>query len=191
MPDFDALTSESFDFEKLFDSPSGDALRDDGIGNDRTDTALVARERSYRQGIDFSWLLEGARKPTDSMELRQPTDSADATRGLPGLAGAMAADMGMGAVEGPRQIVGGMRDAVQSIVDMGEIADEWHSLGGITFTDEQGNFSMDLKSAAEWRALTGAGQVTEPDLPTVGGASTITGRGVRSIAQFLTGFRLA
>ena len=64
----ETLAADRFDFEKLFDLPSGDALRDDGIGDDRTDNALAARERSYHQGIDLNWLLQGARKPADSME---------------------------------------------------------------------------------------------------------------------------
>ena len=94
-------------------------------------------------------------------------------------------DLGMGAVEAPRQVVGGMRDATQSIIDLGEEADRWHSLGGITFTDEKGNFSLDYKSPSEWRALTEGGQVTEPDLPTVSAPSTVTGGGIRAITQFM------
>lgn len=186
MPDPDyALTSDSFDFEKLFDAPEGEPLPSDGPNDDRTDMALGSRLRAYRQADDLNWLLDGTRTPANSLqEQRAPKALEDGTRDLPGLAGAGAKDVGMGATEAPRQIVGGMRDAVQSIVDMGKMADEWRSLGGITFTDEQGNFSLDYKSPSEWRALTEGGQVTEPDLPTVGAPSTTTGGAVRAISQF-------
>ena len=59
------LTPESFDFEKLFDIPQGEALPSDGPDDDRTDAALVSRERSYQQAGDLNWLLEGSQPPAD------------------------------------------------------------------------------------------------------------------------------
>lgn len=194
--------SDRFDFEKLFTVPNSEPLPSDGVSDDRTDAGLIAREQSYRQADDLNWLLEGTEPAVTeggpAIDIGGGTTAVKpkgqplriAPEGLPGMAGAIATDMGMGAVEAPRQAVGGMRDAVQSIIDIGEEVDRWKSLGGITFTDEEGNLSIDYKNADEWRALVDANQVTEPDLPTVSAASTVTGGGIRAITQFMRSRRV-
>ena len=123
MPQLDT-DPDRFDFEKLFDVPNGEPLPSDSPNDDRTDAAMAARIRSYRQAEDLNWLLDGAEP---SVREGGPAidagggDVAGKTKGqplrigpaeLPGIAGAAAMDMGMGAVEALRQVVGGMRDAV-------------------------------------------------------------------------------
>jgi hypothetical protein len=123
MPDTQ-LTPQSFDFERLFDVPQGAALPSDGPASDRTDTALESRARAYRQADDLNWLLQGTgvrRVPlSESEDSELPAQADNASRGLRGLSSAAAMDLGLGAVETPRQVVGGMRDAVQSMIDLEE-----------------------------------------------------------------------
>lgn len=176
------------------------------IPNDRTDAALKSRSESYQKADDLNWLVEGTNEPavteggpaipvsggfTADKPKGQPLRIGPAE--LPGLVGAAAMDIGGGAVEAPRQAVGGMRDAVQSIIDFGDVLDSTTipgtniplSLGGVTFTDKQGNFSPDYHGPSEWRALQNAGDVHEPSLPTVGAPETATGNVIRGVSQFI------
>ena len=175
-----------FDFEKLFAVPNGEELPNDAPDDDRTDAAMESRFQSYRQGEDLNWLLEATEPPA------RPQEAQSAETGTPrGLADAAAMDIGMGAVESPRQIVGGMRDAVQSIVDLEEeviglsgFLERGLPLGGVRI----GSGGFDYLSPDELAAAKEAG---EEELPQIGEPRTVTGGAVRSISQFLTGFRLA
>ena len=98
-----------------------------------------------------------------------------------------------GVIEGPRQAVGGMRDAVQSIMDFEEsftdVAGRLESLvplGGVQIYDQEGRFRPDYLSPEEWqRAMAEGGQEA---LPPIGEPSTLTGAGIRGITQFVRRF---
>lgn len=91
-------------------------------------------------------------------------------------AGAVGKDIAKGAMETPRQIMGGMRDAVQAAINgIGAVGD-WLNTN-----------VADLDAAVGLTPK--AGQKTEmPQLPGVKQAESVTGGVVRSVAQFLTGF---
>jgi hypothetical protein len=208
------------DFEKLFVTAAGEDLPTDSATDDRVDEALKARSESYKQADDLNWLLErtaaaGRLMGLDPLEETEPASAAsrgwgwrkagpndwpvDSETGEPlGLLAASAydlnragADLMPGLIEAPRQAFGGMRDAVQSIIDLEKAfslasrLERRFPLGGVTFTDEEGNFSLDYKSPEEWRALTEGAKVTEPELPQVGAPRTVEGAVVRSVTQFL------
>ncbi|MEW6256836.1 MAG: hypothetical protein AB1592_12850 [Pseudomonadota bacterium] len=103
--------------------------------------------------------------------------------------GRVGKDIVRGAVEAPRQILGGMRDAVQSAIDLGDwVADNLERiapLGGVQLFDEAGNFSPGYVPAGDARL---APEKTGGELPAVKEAESVTGGVVRSVAQFLTGF---
>ena len=184
-----------FDFESLFTTPLGQEPPSDSPLDDRTDAALEARFRSYRQADDLNWLLEGIGKPQEALEAPAGTKTAASDDwSLKGLAGATATDLGMGAVEGPRQAVGGMRDAAQSILDFTDTVGDWaeskFALGGMQIMDAEGNFDPRYLDPEEWADAQRAG-MTDPQLPKVGEGSTVTSSAIRSIAQFLTGFGMA
>lgn len=92
-------------------------------------------------------------------------------------------DVGRGSTEIVGQTLGGMADAVNNTIDATQDIADWLNknvvdLGGIGW-DKDG---IHLTSGKE---LAGAEQ---PRLPTTGQADSVTGAGIRSIAQFLTGF---
>ncbi|GLK72604.1 hypothetical protein KHC23_07775 [Ancylobacter dichloromethanicus] len=109
--------------------------------------------------------------------------------GAKSLAGRVAADVARGATEAPRQILGGMRDAAQAAIDLGDwLADsleEIAPLGGVRVFDEQGNFAPGYVPAGDPSL---APDKTGGELPAVKEATTTTGGVVRGVAQFLTGF---
>lgn len=102
---------------------------------------------------------------------------------------AVAKDVGKGIVQAPRQIAGGMADAVNNIVKLGDILQEAVPLPGFQILDDKGNWAPELLSADE---VTKRRAETDPDfLPTTDKADTVTGNTVRSVSQFLTGYGLA
>lgn len=109
--------------------------------------------------------------------------------GLLDTAAAVAKDVGKGVVQAPRQIVGGMADAVNNIVKLGDLLQEAVPLPGFQIFDEKGGFSPEMLSADE---VTARRKATDPTfLPTTDKADTVTGGMVRGVSQFLTGYSLA
>lgn len=96
-------------------------------------------------------------------------------------------DMGEGAVEAPRQAVGGMMEAV---TEAGEFVADMFNIGELQITNpETGELDLDLLSREEVLAQREEfpdreiiAQMTPPE------ADSVTGNFVRSTAQFLTGF---
>lgn len=173
------------DFDKLFGTFAGDDLPDDAPGDDRSDSAVMERERSYRQAVDLDWLV-GSEEPQQ--------DQGEEERGPLGLAGAAAADMAMGAVEGPRQVLGGMRDMAQSVLDLsdwaGDLAEKQFPIGGLQIFDKDGNFDLSVLSSKELKKAREKG-LTGLELPDIKDPETNTGAAVRGISQFLSGFGVA
>lgn len=83
---------------------------------------------------------------------------------------AVAADVGEGLLEAPRQVLGGARDAWQEAAEGLESLATW------------------LGDATGLRPFSGFASADERPLPEVGDADSTTGGMVRGISQFLTGF---
>lgn len=135
---------------------------------------------------------DGGTPPTSSDEsasgegpIRDPSGVIAGLRG----ARAVAKDVGLGAVESPLQIVGGVTDAIGQVGQMAHEFENWlgPKLGPLGYRvvigGEDGLFSIqspeeskDVPNPVE--ALTG----------TVGEAETTTGNMVRNVAQFTAGF---
>jgi hypothetical protein len=177
---------------------SGDVPGDllpDAPGDDRTDNALKARTEAYDQALDLDWMLQAvepaeAATPEQEPERGSKTEllsrfmetaalgvlgakasfSGDLARGAVRLAPKVAKDVGLGAIEAPRQIVGGIRDAVQSIVDFSD----WSAqiLPGYSTVKE-------FEDALESR-------IGELKLPEVSEAKSATGSGLRAISPFVS-----
>jgi hypothetical protein len=114
---------------------------------------------------------------------------AGARESLMEAAKAAAKDIGKGAIEAPRQIVGGLRDAAQSAIDLGDyVADNLEKrfpLGGFQLFNDKGEFAPERIPAGDPRL---AADKTGATLPEIKDATTATGGLVRGVAQFLAGF---
>ena len=115
--------------------------------------------------------------------------SLDLARGVGAGALGVVKDVGMGAVETPRAVLGGTRDAAQNVMDFeAEYLDtagwlEKHfPLGGFQILDKEGNFAPDYLSPEEWRRARREGMAE--GLPPVAEPNTVTGNLVRGITQF-------
>lgn len=91
-------------------------------------------------------------------------------------AAAVASDVGRGAIEAPRQIIGGVRDAAQAAIDGVGAVGDWLSTN-----------VADLDALAGFPPKAGTTTVM-PQLPGVKQPSTTTAGMVRGISQFLAGF---
>lgn len=128
-------------------------------------------------------------------ELSQPEAPAPARLNIPEskvTVGGVAADIGAGVVEAPRQIFGGVRDAAQETLNaadsLGQSIESFLGIENIPtilqFTDEEGNFDLDLLTRSEAAKKGGLKDI----LPTISDPRSTTGALVRGVAQFLTGF---
>lgn len=108
--------------------------------------------------------------------------------GLMDAAGAVASDVVKGAIQAPRQVVGGIADAVNNVIKLGDVLQEAIPLPGFQIMDEKGNWAPELLSADE---VTSRRKATDPTfLPTTDKVDTVTGGMVRSVSQFVTGYAL-
>lgn len=95
-----------------------------------------------------------------------------------------AVDLGVGATEAPKQVVGGLIDALG---EMDQFMQQVLPIGGVQLWDENGNFDPSMISSEKMMANEDAGN----DLASMiapADADTVTGGFVRATAQFLTGF---
>lgn len=129
----------------------------------------------------------GSEAPTPAKEpSTSPEPKTDEARGFGDVALDVAADIGEGLVEAPRQVVGGIADAFD---EAGQFLGELTGFGGIQITDpETGEFDLDLLSHDEITAQREAGATSLIDLIKTDEADSTTGGFVRATAQFLTGF---
>jgi hypothetical protein len=103
-----------------------------------------------------------------------------------GLTSRVLGDVARGVVETPTQVLGGIRDAIQSGMDLGE----WISSRGPSFGDAVATAQLPdaiLQKVAKGEPLVDDVEKT-PRLPDVKAPQTVTGSLVRSTAQFLAGF---
>lgn len=128
-----------------------------------------------------------ARGAQDFLETfaEMPAADAPSPEEAPGLARRVAADLGRGLMEAPRQAIGGALDAVRSGLEGIAAFDQWASeamgLPKLQILNREGQFDPRILSAAE----AGKADVLLPD---VADPKTATGGLVRGVAQFLTGF---
>lgn len=164
-------------------------LPDDAPGNDRTDLALRARASIKDNASNLDWLLgspslTAPSGPTIEQLIRGNEPKAADT----GVAASVLSDVGRGLVEGPRQAVGGVRDAAQAMIDLWDEAGDWLEskvpLGGIELMNSAGQIVPRRVGPDELAARDGS--VT---LPEVAKAETVTGGMIRGISQFGGAFR--
>lgn len=164
---------------------ANDDLSHDSSVDDRTDMALRARSDAYSQADALNWLLEGSSGEAGATpKTPEPVKEADKPQA------SFLQTAATGFAESPRQAVGGVRDAVQSMLDLGTWAETHFELGGVQITDEQGNFAPAILSGPELKAARKKG-VKTPELPDVGQPQTGAGSIVRAVTHFLAPFGLA
>src|SRR3990167_9598231 len=166
---------------RVADDVQGELL-DDTPNDDRTDNALKARTNAYEQGDALNWLLEGTETQEQPMPQTRPTKKNGAEP--------LSQEGGMVTVDIGRQTIGGVRDAAQNILELGDWIESKAGLGGIQIFDEEGKIAPELLSGTTFAAKRKKG-MTGPILPDVGQPQTIAGGIVRPIAQFLAPFGLA
>lgn len=110
----------------------------------------------------------------------------------PPASGGITRDIARGVTEAPLQIVGGIRDAAQAAINLGDWladkAEEVLPLGGFQLFDDKGAFAPERIPAGDPRLAPDKTGVT---LPNVKKPTTTTGALVRGVAQFLAGFAAA
>lgn len=129
-----------------------------------------------------------------TMQQEQPGE-AKPKRGVLATAGAVAKDVGRGAVELPRALVGGARDAVQNSFSAVADVGDWlrgHT-GDVVFFGKDG--PVEFYSPAEIRSMRAKGQSTRTNfdaikLPDLADPKSNTGKIEKGITQFLVGFLL-
>lgn len=95
------------------------------------------------------------------------------------------ADLAKGVlIEGPTQVLGGARDAIQSTMEAMDSIDSW--LAQVPLSPDWIAEQLGLPTVSGAKAEVVA--TGEADLPEVPEATTFTGDAVRSISQFVTGF---
>lgn len=111
------------------------------------------------------------------------TQPADAGKG--NLAVRAARDVAVGAVESPRAVAKGARDAVQSVIDMGKEFGGWiediASLPGV----KVGSDGIHVVSHEELKKLNRPGF----ELPDLAAPTTVTGGIIKGVSQFLVGMK--
>lgn len=159
------------------------------IGDDRTDSALKTRSDDIAQSNALEWLLRGAER--EEQKIPQQTAAPEKTVAV-GASGSLLQKTARGVAEIPRQIVGGIRDASQSILDLGDWMEKQIPLGGTKidiglFPPRAGVEFMGPEALAKQREAEG-GKLAQ--LPDVGKPETMIGGLTRGVTQFLAPFSL-
>lgn len=137
-------------------------------------------------------------EPSLPKEKKQPEPDADlasietepAKPGVLATVGKVAKDLGTGLVETPEQVAGGVADAVNAMVGLGDMLQELMPVGGMQLFDAQNNWNPQLLSADEIAAGMEERKKFNNTgiLPTAPKAKSVTGAMVNGMSQFLTGF---
>ena len=155
---------------------TGEKSNPGAVDTDNLDDEIKVREAARSNATSMKWLFDG------------DNDAALASRALPDLiiperhegvldtTWRFGADIGRGAVESVTQSIGGARDAVQEMMDLGDSFNNWahENLGLSPFLDEDGN----VLSPEQTRLI----------LPDVHEPRSVTGGVIRNVSQFLMGF---
>jgi hypothetical protein len=162
----------------------GDLL-DDAPGDDRTDNAMRSRLEAYRKADDLNWLLEGAARGTRGQSGAEPGQLPGANEQAPQGSEPFVARAFRNVAEIPRAVIGGGRDAMQAMLDLGAEFDDRMKAGGLTW-DDGGNLQIqNAEGFAAWKQKRGGKGVQLPD---VGEQRTMTGKAARVISQFMAPF---
>src|SRR3990167_3054105 len=94
----------------IFVKPFGVELSDDAPGRDTVDAGLTARGQSYAQDDALNCLLEG----------QQPVEMPEPKKEEPEKRGSLIRDIASSVGEVATQPLGGVRDAAQSILELGD-----------------------------------------------------------------------
>jgi hypothetical protein len=154
----------------------------------------IQKQEQSRIDMQFEQMLrppepkiDGVTGPTPKpAEGNQPAEVTIQPRSVGQMAGAAVSDVAGGAIEAPKQVVGGVMDALNEVSDALEsVLPLGEMLGGIEIMDpETGELTLRALSGEEMKAR--EDQVFEALAPAE--AETVTGNFVRSASQFLTGF---
>lgn len=124
---------------------------------------------------------------------------ADAVSGLmsfsektAGALGSVAKDVGLGALDAPRQLIGGGLDLVNNIWNFADVAVKQAETAGLPnvyfrLFDESGKWAPGVQSQEDFRSAQAAGEQHVFQVPTTGKSEQITGQIVRTAVPFLLG----
>jgi hypothetical protein len=154
----------------------------------------IQKQEQSRIDLQFEQMLRPPEPKIDGVtgpkpkpaEGNQPAEVTIQPRSVGQMAGAAVSDVAGGAIEAPKQVVGGVMDALNEVSDALEsVLPLGEMLGGIEIMDPKtGEFTLRRLSGEEMKAR--EDQVFEALAPAE--AETVTGNFVRSASQFLTGF---
>ena len=170
IPDNQDRTDEQFPGDLVNDAP----------GHDTTDIALASRAEAYNKADALGWLLEGQESAPEENAAQPPaaednTSYVNASKRNFSFAGKVLTGFG----EGPIQAVGGVRDAAQNMLDLGEWFEKVRPVGGPRILNDKGQFDPGFAAP---------GETTHIELPNIRAPETAYGKGVRAITQFLIPF---
>lgn len=200
--DLELLTTRRADAEQIDDDVN--FLTNLGLTEGGTDTAKPATPAAKpkpKPTTKASELLPAQEAEPSPPKPKKPAPEPDGDlqklaagggseeRGVIETGVAAAKDIGMGAIEAPEQIVGGMAEAVNAMVGLGDMLQDLVPTDGMQLFDLDGNWNPKLVNAAEIAADMNARTAAKQGmLPTPGEAKTVTGGMVNGVSQFLTGF---
>jgi hypothetical protein len=154
----------------------------------------IQKQEQSRIDMQFEQMLRPPEPKIDGVtgpapkpaEGNQPAEVTIQPRSVGQMAGAAVSDVAGGAIEAPKQVFGGVMDALNEVSDALEsVLPLGEMLGGIEIMDPKtGEFTLRPLSGEEMKAR--EDQVFEALAPAE--AETVTGNFVRSTSQFLTGF---
>ncbi len=151
----------------------------DSQDSDTVHEAMKARFNAYDQADALNWLLEGS-EPIKA----QPQPQED--QGFSPASALQTAVTGTAEVTSGLPLVGGVRDAVQSLIDLGTHIDNYLNTGGVQLLDERGNFSPKFVGPGELARL--YDPLAELPDPEILKPKTAAGKVERVIGQFLRPF---
>lgn len=133
----------------------------------------------FRSGVPAAAILDRTRQAADEM-------GRAASQPL----GPVLSDLGQGAIDAPRQILGGVLDAGNNLSRFADQVIQHADAAGlpdayVRLFDKDGNWAPQIESAASFRAAQAAGTDDVVQLPTTGGPDSVTGALIRAGTAFL------
>lgn len=108
------------------------------------------------------------------------------------VAGSAASDIGHGALDAPKQIIGGVLDYGNNLMRFAEDVGSKLDIPGVTdlyfrLFDQKGNWSPNIQTKAEYEADLASGKTDVFKIPTTGGSDAVTGKIIRAGTTFMVG----